>query len=204
MDEDVDTVLRAVNVTQKLVIKKWRDTEEYEAFCYIASIVPTPEYYARHKNVARDFQYAGSKGNFSGFVVYRTLAGKLVGIDNYENGRRTRHDYFSRITPDNQDSVLMMAHHAVGDIDIQGGAATTFRMGMEDDDICGPYVTDPVICKPGTNQPSGYCSQCGSYGGCSCWWSDSWGDHSGSGGGGNTDRRSELGVQSHGKRTEIN
>ena len=186
VNERGDTIRHTVDVTQKLVVKKWRDTEEYEAFCYIASIVPTPEYYARHKNVARDFQYAGSKGNFSGFVVYRTLAGKLVGIDNYENGRRTRHDYFSRITPDNQDSVLMVAHHAIGDIDIQGGTATTFRMGMEDDDICGPYVTDPVICKPGTNQPSGYCSQCGSYGGCSCWWPDSWGDHSGSGGGGNT------------------
>lgn len=89
-----DTVRRTVDVIQKLVVKKWRNTEEYEAFCYIASIVPTPEYYAKHKNVGREFRYGGDKGEFSGFVIYRTLAGKLVGIDNYERGRRTRHDYF--------------------------------------------------------------------------------------------------------------
>ncbi|WP_462376803.1 hypothetical protein [Rikenella microfusus] len=54
-------------------------------------------------------------------------------------------------------------------------------MDMEAEDPCNPIVTDPVLCI-GT-RPSGVCRVCGSRGGCSCWWPDNWGDHSGSGGG---------------------
>ena len=175
-----DTLRQTVDVTQKLVVKKWRGTEEYEAFCYIASIVPTPEHFAKSKNTAKEFQYAGSKGDFSGFVIYRTLTGRLVGVDNYRNGQRTRHDYFPQVTDRNEDSVNMVARMATSNISLQGGTPAAYSMSMEDDDICSPIVTDVVTCKPIT--PSGRCSICGSYGGCSCWWPDNWGDHSGSGG----------------------
>lgn len=141
-----DTVRRTVDVIQKLVVKKWRNTEEYEAFCYIASIVPTPEYYAKHKNVGREFRYGGDKGEFSGFVIYRTLAGKLVGIDNYERGRRTRHDYFPRITGENEDSIYSVARLSVPEMEVQAGTAAAFAMDMEEDDPCRTYVTDPVEC----------------------------------------------------------
>lgn len=175
-----DALRQTVDVTQKLIVKKWRGTEEYEAFCYVASIVPTPEYYAKHKNTAKEFRYAGGKGSFSGFVIYRTLTGLLVGVDNYRNGQRTRHDYFPQVTDQNEDSVNMVARMATSNISLQGGTPAAYSMSMEDDDICSPIVTDIVTCKPTT--PSGHCSICGSYGGCSCWWPDNWGDHSGSGG----------------------
>lgn len=81
-----DTLRQTVDITQKLVVKKWRDTSDYKAFCYIASIVPTPEYYARHRNVGREFRYAGGKGSFSGFVIYRTLTGRWVGVDTTGTG----------------------------------------------------------------------------------------------------------------------
>lgn len=68
-----DTLYRTVDVIQKLVVKQWRDTSDFNAYSYIASIVPTPEYYAKHKNVGKEFRYAGSKGEFSGFVIYHTL-----------------------------------------------------------------------------------------------------------------------------------
>ncbi len=185
-----DTLRQTVDVTQKLVVKKWRNTDEYEAFCYIASIVPTPEYHARHKNVAKEFRYAGSKGDFSGFVIYRTLTGRLVGVDNYENGRRTRHDYFPQVTDRNEDSVYAVARTTVGDIQVQAGTAAAFSMDMEEDDPCRIYIADPVLCKG--ERPHYYCPVCG-YEYCICedtWWPENWGDHSGSGGdqgGGNPD-----------------
>lgn len=174
-----DTVRRTVDVIQKLVVKKWRNTEEYEAFCYIASIVPTPEYYAKHKNVGREFRYGGDKGEFSGFVIYRTLAGKLVGIDNYERGRRTRHDYFPRITGENRDSVQQIALQTTGAMTLQAGTPAMFGIGTEEDPWCADEIT---VCP---EKPSGYCPTCGSYGGCSCWWPDNWGDHNGGDQGGN-------------------
>lgn len=126
-----DTVRRTVDVIQKLVVKKWRDTEEYEAFCYIASIVPTPEYYARHKNVGKEFRYAGSKGDFSGFVVYRTLEGIPVAIDNYRDGIPVRHDYFPRITKENADSVSQVVRLATGPVAYQAGTPNDYEENNE-------------------------------------------------------------------------
>ncbi len=166
-----DTLRQTVDVTQKLVVKKWRNTDEYEAFCYIASIVPTPEYHARHKNVAKEFRYAGSKGDFSGFVIYRTLTGRLVGVDNYENGRRTRHDYFPQVTDRNEDSVNMVARIATGNISLQGGTPAAYSMSMEDDDLyCGLFA-DPITCSAEAKT----CPVCG-FKYCICG-KDNWPDH---------------------------
>lgn len=136
-----DTVRRTVDVIQKLVVKKWRDTEEYEAFCYIASIVPTPEYYAKHKNVGKEFRYAGDKGDFSGFVIYRTLAGRLVAIDNFQNGRPTRHNYFPHITAQNVDSIAQVARLSMGTTEFQGGTPAMYMAHTEEDD---PWISDDV------------------------------------------------------------
>lgn len=139
MDEDGDTVLRAVNVTQKLVVKKWRNTDEYTASSYIASIVPTPEYYALHKNVGKDFQYAGTKGKFSGFVVYQALDGTPVAVTNYKNGNATRHEYFPRVTLENADSVGSVIDEVTG--------VVTYRamsLPLLDDDIEKTYMTEEV------------------------------------------------------------
>ena len=139
--EKGDTVRQTVDITQKLVVKKWRNTEEYEAFCYIASIVPTPEYYARHRNVARDFQYAGSKGEFSGFVIYRTLDDWPVAIDNYRDGRLVRHDYFPQITEQNLDSISQVMALAMETTEIQAGTPQAY---IEDGEtIVSEEVTVP-------------------------------------------------------------
>lgn len=180
INEKGDTVRRTVDVVQKLVVKKWRGTEEYEAFCYIASIVPTPEYCANHKNVAKDFQYAGSKGDFSGFVIYRTLAGKLVGIDNYERGRRIRHDYFPRIDEQNRDSVQQVALMTTGALTFQAGTPAMFKLGTEEDPLCADEIT---VCG---EYPR--CPVCG-YKYCICGkddWPDHGGDNTGGNSGGNT------------------
>ena len=133
--EKGDTVRQTVDITQKLVVKKWRDTTECMASSYIATIVPTPEYYARHRNVAKDFQYAGSKGEFSGFVVYQTLDGLPVAIDNYRDGKPVRHDYFPRITEQNLDSVANVMDEAMGEVSFLAGTPRSFGLGTEEDPL---------------------------------------------------------------------
>lgn len=138
LNERGDTVRQRVEATQKLVVKKWRETEEYEAFCYIATIVPTPEHYARQKNIEKEFRYAGSKGRFSGFVFYQTLRGELVAATSYREGQPTRHAYFPQITPENADSVATVMDDLTGPVSIQGLSAR-FKGDQED-----PLIADEV------------------------------------------------------------
>lgn len=126
-----DTLYRTVDVIQKLVVKQWRDTSDFKAYSYIASIVPTPEYYAKHKNVGKEFRYAGDKGEFSGFVIYHTLEGIPVAIDNYRDGNPTRHDYFPRITKENADSVSRVMELAIGPVAFQSGSLDDFEQNEE-------------------------------------------------------------------------
>lgn len=136
-----DTLRQTVDVIQKLVIKKWRDTSDYKAYSYIASIVATPEYYAKHKNVGKDFQYGGGKGSFSGFVVYQTLEGIPAAIVNYRNGKPTRYDYFPQVTEQNADSVSMVMQQAIGPVSFQSGSLDDFEDDLE------KYVTEEVTIK---------------------------------------------------------
>lgn len=157
-----DTLRRTVDVTQKLVVKKWRDTTDYQAYSYIASIVPTPEYYARHKNVGKEFRYAGGKGVFSGFVLYHTLDGRLVAIDNFRDGKHTRHDYFPVVNEENADSVGDVMALTLGATSFQSGTYSDFEEDMEtlipDEEVTvtahGPWYK-PIIFFPGT-QGGGY------------------------------------------------
>lgn len=147
LNERGDTVRQRVEATQKLVVKKWRDSEEYEAFCYIATIVPTPEHYARQKNIEKEFRYAGSKGRFSGFVFYQTLRGELVAATSYREGQPTRHAYFPQITPENADSVATVMDDLTGPVSIQGLSAR-FKGDQED-----PLIADEVIVTGSQNRP---------------------------------------------------
>lgn len=139
--ETGDTLRQMVDITQKLVVKKWRDTADYRAFCYIASIVPTPEYYARHKDVAREFRYAGSKGEFSGFVVYQTLEGVPVAVTDYRRGQAVRHDYFPQVTPENADSVMTVMDEVMEGVSFQAGTPRMFGLGTEQDPLESEEVT---------------------------------------------------------------
>ena len=147
LNERGDTVRQRVEATQKLVVKKWRETEEYEAFCYIATIVPTPEHYARQKNIEKEFRYAGSKGRFSGFVFYQTLRGELVAATSYREGQPTRHAYFPQITPENADSVATVMDDLTGPVSIQGLSAR-FKGDQED-----PLIADEVTVTASQNRP---------------------------------------------------
>ncbi|WP_294597924.1 hypothetical protein [uncultured Rikenella sp.] len=153
VNEKGDTVRRTVDITQKLVVKKWRDTSDYKAFCYIASIVPTPEYYARHKDIAREFRYAGSKGLFSGFVVYQTLDGVPVAISDYRDGRVVRHDYFPRVTRENADSVMTVMDEVMEDVSFQAGTPTAYLLNAEDILDWGIVSEDVTVTAPHTSRP---------------------------------------------------
>lgn len=151
LNEQGETVQKTVDITQKLVVKKWRNAEEYKAFCYIVSIVPTPEYYADHKDVAKEFRYAGSKGRFSGFAVYQTLDGVLVGATRYRDGHLLRHAYFPQITRENADSVAAVMDDLTGPVSILGGTMSTFRLGTEENPVLADEVL--VTAKRNTSNP---------------------------------------------------
>lgn len=83
-----DTVRRTVELAQKLVVNRWRNHPRWLGlYAYIATIIPTPRYYARHKDFGRRFVNLGDKGDFSGFVIYHTLSGEFVNADRYEGGK---------------------------------------------------------------------------------------------------------------------
>lgn len=56
-------------------------------YAYIVTLIPTPEYYARHKDFARKFVNLGPKNGFSGIVTYHTLKGRFVNADRYRDGK---------------------------------------------------------------------------------------------------------------------
>lgn len=89
-----DTLRRSVPIEQKLVVNRWRNHPKWLGlYAYIATIVPTPDYYARHKNFGRDFVNLGDKNGFSGFVIYHRLDGLFVNADRYVDGEMTEQVY---------------------------------------------------------------------------------------------------------------
>ena len=144
---DGDTIRRSVDITQKLVVKKWRDTTQGTAFSYIATIVPTPDCYAKHKDIGKVFQYGGDKGDFSGFVVYQTFDGTPVAISRYREGQVSRYEYFPQITEKNIDSVATVMNEVMGDnVSFQSGTPKMFAIGVENtDDPQKLYKTEEVV-----------------------------------------------------------
>lgn len=93
---DGDTVYRTVDVVQKLVVNRWHDHPRWDGlYAYIATIIPTPEYYARHKNFGRKFVILGDKGDFSGWMIGHNLQGRMVSIARYAAGTKTQYWYDS-------------------------------------------------------------------------------------------------------------
>lgn len=83
-----DTVRHTVELVQKLVVNRWRNHPRWLGlYAYIATIIPAPQYYARHKDFGRRFVNLGDKGDFSGFVIYHTLSGEFVNADRYDGGK---------------------------------------------------------------------------------------------------------------------
>lgn len=94
IDGKGDTVFKTVDIVQKLVVNRWHDHPLWNGmYVYIASVIPTPEYYARHKDFGRRFVNLGKKDGFSGLVVYHTLEGYFVNADKYRNGKRVGQVY---------------------------------------------------------------------------------------------------------------
>lgn len=91
---DGDTVYRTVDVVQKLVVNRWHDHPRWDGmYAYVATIIPTPEYYARHKNFGRKFVILGDKGEFSGWMIAHNMQGHMVSMARYVDGMKTQYWY---------------------------------------------------------------------------------------------------------------
>lgn len=91
---DGDTVYRTVDVVQKLVVNRWHDHPRWDGmYAYVATIIPTPEYYARHKNFGRKFVILGDKGEFSGWMIAHNMQGRMVSMARYVDGMKTQYWY---------------------------------------------------------------------------------------------------------------
>ncbi|MDR1756834.1 MAG: hypothetical protein LBR65_07770 [Culturomica sp.] len=65
-----------------------------EQICFLMTVVPTAEYYARHPDFHEDFSYFDKPAEYNGLVLYHNMEGELVNGWEYEAGRITE-----RITP---------------------------------------------------------------------------------------------------------
>lgn len=84
-----DSVIRttAVLAFQKLVALR---TDAGDVRNYIATIVPTEEYYLNNQAIDVTFNYGDDVDNFSGLVYYHTLDGAFYEIQKYVNGTITK------------------------------------------------------------------------------------------------------------------
>ena len=125
-----DTVFRTVDAVQKLVVNRWHDHPKWEGlYAYIATLIPTPEYYARHRNYGRTFVNLGSKGRFSGLVVYHTLGGRFVNADKYRDGVRVAQVYDPAVSPSLSEALDRLAPG----LKISGGTPAMYALDKEID-----------------------------------------------------------------------
>ena len=133
-----DTVRRTVELAQKLVVNRWRNHPRWLGlYAYIATIIPTPRYYARHKDFGRRFVNLGDKGDFSGFVIYHTLSGEFVNADRYEGGRMTAQVYDTGSEAADRYAAAQM----LGDVELYGNGPSMYALNLE-----APEVT-ATACK---------------------------------------------------------
>lgn len=79
---------QSVPVTQRLIVNQWENHQTWNGmYSYILTVIPTPEYYSKNKDVDRKFRNFGNKRGFSGYTVYYTLDGKFVGLNKYQEGK---------------------------------------------------------------------------------------------------------------------
>ena len=123
-----DTVRRRVDVAQKLVVNRWRNHPRWLGlYAYIATIVPTPDYYDRHKNFGRTFVNLGDKDGFSGFVIYHDLNGFFVNADRYDDGEMTAQAY----DEGNDAADRYAAAQLLGDTELYGNGPSLYSLHIE-------------------------------------------------------------------------
>lgn len=123
-----DTVRRRVDIAQKLVVNRWRNHPRWLGlYAYIATIVPTPDYYDRHKNFGRTFVNLGDKDGFSGFVIYHDLNGFFVNADRYDDGEMTAQAY----DEGNDAADRYAAAQLLGDTELYGNGPSLYSLHIE-------------------------------------------------------------------------
>lgn len=128
IDRQGDTVRRIVDIAQKLVVNRWHDHPRWEGlYAYIATLIPTPEYYARHKDYGRTFVNLGAKNGFSGLVIYHSIDGRFVNADKYRDGTRVAQAY----DPAGFLSLSEALERLAPDLQIWGGTPAMYAQDME-------------------------------------------------------------------------
>lgn len=159
-DADGCTTYQAVDVMQKLVVKKLRrsdDPQQHITAPFIASIVPSVEYNELHKGVWWSYIYgARDKQGFSGFVLYHTLGGALVGLERFEDGKSRSSHYFASINEHNVDSVRQIYDSEVGNTTFVG-----ISPRLPDIDVEGVHIILCTVCDQRIDQ--GRCTCGGRY-----------------------------------------
>ena len=127
-----DTTFRTVDIVQKLVVNRWHDHPKWEGmYAYIATLIPTPEYYARHKDFGQKFVNLGSKNRFSGIVVYHTLSGRFVNADKYQEGAQVGRVY----DPENAPSLGYALSLLAPEMQVYGGTPAMYSMSIETPEV---------------------------------------------------------------------
>lgn len=167
---DGDTVYRTVDIVQKLVVNRWHDHPKWDGmYAYVATIIPTPEYYARHKNFGRKFVNLGAKDDFAGVVVYHTLDGCFVNADKFDGGQVVDQVYNSDgngVRPGALDEMM-------GDVMVMGGTISMYSNGCEihvgelGDNCPDCKLIGEEVTVPGQGKRCGNCGQLTSR--CVCW-----------------------------------
>ncbi|MCC8062440.1 MAG: hypothetical protein LIO68_04260 [Rikenellaceae bacterium] len=136
-----DTVRHTVEVAQKLVVNRWRNHPRWLGlYAYIATIIPTPRYYAMHKDLGRTFVNLGDKRGFSGFVIYHTLSGEFVNADRYDDGKLTSQVYDTGSDAADRYAAAQM----LGDVELYGNVPSMYALNLEAPEVT---VTACRACK---------------------------------------------------------
>ncbi len=73
-------------VIQKLLVSKPQGGALQAA---IATVLPMHDYYIDHPDFAKKLSVAGGKGEFRGVIVFQTLEGDVLHVDQYQDGKMT-------------------------------------------------------------------------------------------------------------------
>lgn len=132
VNEKGDTVRRTVDITQKLVVNRWHDHQQWTGmYAYVATLIPTPDYYSHHRNYGQKFVNLGAKADFSGVVIYHTLGGRFVNIDQYRDGVRIDQAY----DPEGNLSLAEALAGMLPEVQIQGGTPAMYKLTLESEDV---------------------------------------------------------------------
>ncbi|WP_297829330.1 hypothetical protein [uncultured Rikenella sp.] len=130
--ETGDTLRQMVDITQKLVVNRWHDHQQWKGmYAYIATLIPTPDYYSHHRNYGQKFVNVGTKADFSGIVIYHTLGGRFVNIDQYRDGVRIDQAY----DPEGNLSLAEALFRMLPEAQIYGGTPAMYKLTLESEEV---------------------------------------------------------------------